>query len=157
MDDLYYMQFSNLVLETMKTAKQALTDEEYEKFTESVKLLCEQEIRIEDCVNKKKGEITMQKVFDLQKVPGLDKSSVIACPPRLCFEEQDESDSQKEKSIQRNDLNWHDLTENKDDIPKSGLWFVCKNKSSDDLKLVCGFENVTPSKYDAWREANVIY
>lgn len=45
MDDLYYMQFSNLVLEAMKTAKRALTDEEYEKFTESVKRLCEQEIR----------------------------------------------------------------------------------------------------------------
>lgn len=56
-----------------------------------------------------------------------------------------------------NDLNWHDLTENKDDVPKSGLWFVCKIKSSDDLKLVCGFENVTPSEYDAWLEVNVIY
>lgn len=47
MNDLYYMQFSNLVLETMKNAKRALTDEEYGKFTESVKRLCEQEIRSE--------------------------------------------------------------------------------------------------------------
>lgn len=92
----------------------------------------------------KKEEIAIQKVLCL------DKSTVIACPPRLCFEE-------KEKSVQRNDLNWHDLTENKDDIPRSGLWFVCKIKSSDDLKLVCGFKNVIPSKYDAWREVNVIY
>lgn len=41
MDDLYYMQFSNLVLETIKTAKRALTVDEYEKFVESIKRLCE--------------------------------------------------------------------------------------------------------------------
>ena len=45
MDDLYYMQFSNAVLETMKTAKEALTEEEYKLFIESVQKLCEQGIK----------------------------------------------------------------------------------------------------------------
>ena len=40
MNDLYYMQFSNMVLETMKTAKQALTKEEYNSFLKSVQRLC---------------------------------------------------------------------------------------------------------------------
>lgn len=44
MNDLYYMQFSNAVLETMKTAKEALTEEEYKLFIESVQRLCEQGI-----------------------------------------------------------------------------------------------------------------
>ena len=47
-------------------------------------------------------------------------------------------------------LAWHDIRENKGDVPFSGLWFICKKRSSDDLRLVCGFENVTSEKYDAW-------
>lgn len=43
--DLYYMQFSNAVLETIKTAKEALTEEEYKLFIESVQRLCEQDIK----------------------------------------------------------------------------------------------------------------
>ena len=43
--DLYYMQFSNAVLETMKTAKEALSEEEYKLFVASVQKLCEQDIR----------------------------------------------------------------------------------------------------------------
>lgn len=43
--DLYYMQFSNAVLETMKIAKEALTEEEYKLFIESVQRLCEQDIK----------------------------------------------------------------------------------------------------------------
>lgn len=46
MDTLYYMQFSGSVLEIMKTAKQALTDDEYKLFIEAVKKLCDQDIRI---------------------------------------------------------------------------------------------------------------
>lgn len=45
MNDLYYMQFSNAVLETMKTAKEALTEEEFILFIESVRRLCEQSIK----------------------------------------------------------------------------------------------------------------
>ncbi len=45
MNDLYYMQFSYAVLETMKVAKKALTEEEYKLFIESVQKLCKQEIR----------------------------------------------------------------------------------------------------------------
>lgn len=48
MNELYYMQFSNAVLETMKTAKEALTEEEYKLFIESVQRLCEQGIRVND-------------------------------------------------------------------------------------------------------------
>jgi len=45
MNDLYYMQFSNAVLETMKTAKEALTEDEYKLFIETVQKLCEQGIK----------------------------------------------------------------------------------------------------------------
>lgn len=54
-------------------------------------------------------------------------------------------------------LLWHSLVENKKDIPSSGMWFVCKIKSSDDLKLVYGFENVTAEHWDAWAEVKCPY
>lgn len=54
-------------------------------------------------------------------------------------------------------LKWHNLVENEKDVPHSGLWFVCKYKSSDNLKLVCGFENVTPEHVDAWAEVKCPY
>ena len=45
MNDLYYMQFSNIVLETMKTAKEALTEQEYKLFIQSIQKLCKQGVR----------------------------------------------------------------------------------------------------------------
>lgn len=48
MNDLYYMQFSIAVLETMKTAKEALSEEEYKLFIESVQRLCEQGIKMNE-------------------------------------------------------------------------------------------------------------
>ena len=47
-------------------------------------------------------------------------------------------------------LGWHDIRENTEDVPDSGLWFICKIKGSDDLKLVCGYENVSNNHYDSW-------
>ena len=44
---------------------------------------------------------------------------------------------------------WHIIITS-DDLPKEGIWILCKVRGSDDLKLVCGFENVVFHKYDAW-------
>lgn len=49
-------------------------------------------------------------------------------------------------------MEWHNLADNKTDIPRSGLWFICKIKGSDDLKLVCGYEKVTANDFDGWAE-----
>lgn len=46
-------------------------------------------------------------------------------------------------------LNWIETCR---EVPTSGLWFICKIKSSDNLELVCGYENVTEKRFDAWAE-----
>ena len=48
-------------------------------------------------------------------------------------------------------ITWYKINE-EDDLPKKGLWFLCKIRGSDDLSLVCGFENVIFEKHDAWAE-----
>lgn len=47
---------------------------------------------------------------------------------------------------------WHDLRENTNDLPTTTRWYVCKVKSSHDLRLVFGYEDVTIDKFDAWLE-----
>ena len=54
-------------------------------------------------------------------------------------------------------LRWHDIVECPHDTPKNGLWFICKIKSSDNLTLVCGFENVTAERFDAWANVECPY
>ena len=48
-------------------------------------------------------------------------------------------------------ITWYKINE-EDDLPKKGLWFLCKIRGSNDLSLVSGFENVIFEKYDAWAE-----
>ena len=48
-------------------------------------------------------------------------------------------------------ITWYKINE-EDDLPKKGLWFLCKIRGSDDLSLIIGFENVIFEKYDAWAE-----
>lgn len=55
------------------------------------------------------------------------------------------------------EITWHDLLDNPNDIPNRGIWFVCKIKNSDDLKLVCGYENVSADHWDAWAEIKCPY
>ena len=45
---------------------------------------------------------------------------------------------------------WHDFSENPLDLPKRTAWYVCKIKSSDNLRVVYGYENITPEHYDSW-------
>lgn len=47
---------------------------------------------------------------------------------------------------------WHDLRENANDLPTKTGWYVCKVKSSHDLRLVFGYEEITQEKFDAWIE-----
>lgn len=47
-------------------------------------------------------------------------------------------------------MDWVNLKENPNNLPTVTGWYVCKIKSSDDLKSVFGFENVTAEKYDAY-------
>ena len=62
-------------------------------------------------------------------------------------EKSDNTDSEMKEAME-----WHDLTDNPCDTPNCGLWFVCKIKGSDNLKLVVGFENVNADHFDAWAE-----
>ena len=51
---------------------------------------------------------------------------------------------------------WHKI-ETEKDLPKTGLWLLCKVRGSHDLKLVCGFENVYFLLYDAYAIVNIPY
>ena len=64
---------------------------------------------------------------------------------------------EKSDTIVWKGLRWHNLKVCPNDIPKKGIWFICKIKGSDDLKLVCGFENVTFDKYDGWAKVECPY
>ena len=57
--------------------------------------------------------------------------------------------------IQKN-IVWHKI-ETEEDLPFTGLWLLCKVRGSHDLKLVCGFENVYFSLYDAYAIVDVPY
>lgn len=47
---------------------------------------------------------------------------------------------------------WHNLIENPNDTPTKTRWYCCKKKSSDDLVMIFGYEEVISSKFDAWTE-----
>lgn len=47
---------------------------------------------------------------------------------------------------------WHDMRENPNDLPTKTRWYICKVKSSHDLRLVFGYEDVIADKFDAWLE-----
>ena len=51
---------------------------------------------------------------------------------------------------------WH-LVKTRDNIPHKGLWFLCQIRGSDDLKLVCGYENVIFEKYSAWANVKAVF
>lgn len=52
---------------------------------------------------------------------------------------------------------WHNLKEDPNDLPTKNAWYVVKIKSSDDLTIVYGHENVTTNKYDAWLRIDCPY
>lgn len=69
------------------------------------------------------------------------------------FFDRNESASEKGSDVDtemKEAMEWHDLTDDPCDTPNRGLWFVCKIKGSDNLKLVVGFENVNADRFDAW-------
>ena len=47
-------------------------------------------------------------------------------------------------------MNWHNLTEDPNDLPKKTGWYVVKVKSSDDLHIIYGYESVSSEHFDAW-------
>lgn len=47
-------------------------------------------------------------------------------------------------------LEWHDLRSFPKDLPIETGWYLIKVKSSDDLRLVYGFETITPETADVW-------
>ena len=55
------------------------------------------------------------------------------------------------KRTQRgNGMDWIDLREDPTNLPTKTVWYVCKVKSSHDLALVYGFEEVTADKFDGY-------
>jgi len=54
-------------------------------------------------------------------------------------------------------LEWHNLMENPNDIPKKTKWYCCKIKSSDDLRMVFGNKGINSDRYDAWSEIDCPY
>ena len=44
---------------------------------------------------------------------------------------------------------WHHFSEDTS-LPKVTAWYVCKIKSSDNLRVVYGYESITPEHYDSW-------
>lgn len=49
-----------------------------------------------------------------------------------------------------NNSTWHNIKDNPNDIPKKVDWYCCKIKSSDNLRMVFGYSEITPDEYDAW-------
>ena len=47
-------------------------------------------------------------------------------------------------------ITWHDLRSCPEDTPRETGWYLFKVKSSDDLRLVYGFEEVTAETADLW-------
>ena len=47
-------------------------------------------------------------------------------------------------------MDWIDLREDPTNLPTKTVWYVCKVKSSHDLALVYGFEEVTADKFDGY-------
>lgn len=52
-------------------------------------------------------------------------------------------------NVKKEYLLWHRI-KSEEDLPNYGIWMLCKVKESDDLRLVCGYENVDAKKFDAW-------
>ena len=51
-------------------------------------------------------------------------------------------------------MEWINLKENPNNTPTIIGWYVCKIKSSDDLRLEFGIENITPDKYDGYAKVD---
>ena len=47
-------------------------------------------------------------------------------------------------------ITWHNLRIRPEDLPRETGWYVFKVKSSDDFRLVYGFEEVTAETADFW-------
>lgn len=61
------------------------------------------------------------------------------------------------KEIITQELIWHNIKEYPNNMPDNGVWFVCKIKGSNNLKLVCGYKNITHEHCDAWAEVECPY
>ena len=58
----------------------------------------------------------------------------------------------------RCDMNeWHNIKENPQDLPNKTAWYVVKIKSSDNLRIVFGYEKITADHYDAWVKVECPY
>lgn len=62
--------------------------------------------------------------------------------------------SDKERAYDMQLYLWHNLKDNPDDLPTITSWYVVKVRSSDDLRIVYGYENVIPDKFDAWMKVD---
>lgn len=52
---------------------------------------------------------------------------------------------------------WHNIKENPQDLPNKTAWYVVKIKSSDNLRIVFGYEKITAEHYDAWLKVECPY